>query len=323
MTPGAPITGDTPQANAPSARLAIVGCTASGKSAAALTLARARPGVELISADSMQIYRGMDIGTAKPSAAEQAEVRHHLIDRADPGDEFSVSEYQHHGRVCLAELAERDAIGVLVGGTGLYVQAMVDGWRIPGRFPGVRDALDARLSEDPAGVTALHAELRELDPIAAGRMEPTNARRVVRALEVTLGSGQPFSSYGPGVATFPAVDTVLVGLSLPRTELDQRIARRYEAQMAAGFLDEVRSLLDGPGLGRTARQALGYKELADHLEGRCTLEEALDLAHRRTRQFARRQERWFRRDPRVMWLDATRNPMEVMHQMLEVFDRCV
>ncbi len=353
MTAGPPYAQDRSAGplDAP-ARLALVGCTASGKSALAAELARSRPGVELLSADSMQVYRGMDIGTAKPSAAEQTEIRHHLIDLADPSEDYSVSEYQQAARRGLDEVARRGASGMLVGGTGLYVQAVVDRWSIPGQYPEVRRSLEARVDEGTPEVLRLHAELERLDPVAAARMEPTNARRVVRALEVTLGSGQPFSSYGPGVATFPTVDTVLVGLTLSRAELDRRIADRYRVQMDAGFLDEVRSLLAGSGLGRTVRagsglsrtvragsglgrtvragsglsrtagQALGYKELADHLDGQCSLDEAVDRAILRTRQFARRQERWFRRDPRIVWLEVANNPMEVMDQLLEVFDRC-
>ncbi len=279
--------------------LALVGPTASGKSALALAFARANPGVEIISADSMQVYRDMDIGTAKPTPAERTEVIHHLIDVADPCDDYSVARFQRDVAGVVAEIEQRGSRAVLVGGTGLYVQAVIDDLEIPGQFPAVRAQLE---SEADSGV--LHARLEELDPVAAARMNPTNRRRVVRALEVTLGSGRPFSSFGPGMDAYPPSKWRMVGLDRPRAVLDRRIEQRYREQMDAGFLDEVRSLLERPGgISRGARQALGYKELADHLEGRCTLDQALELANARTRKFARRQQRWFRRDPRVRWIE--------------------
>ncbi|HEY8524001.1 MAG TPA: tRNA (adenosine(37)-N6)-dimethylallyltransferase MiaA [Acidimicrobiales bacterium] len=279
---------------------ALVGATASGKSALALAAARRDPRIELVSVDSMQVYRGMDIGTAKPTPAERAEVRHHLIDVADPWEDFTVAEFQALFRQALADIERRGHRALLVGGTGLYLRAVVDDLEIPGRFPETRAELEAE--PDTVG---LHRRLAELDPVAAGRMEPTNRRRVLRALEVTLGSGRPFSSYGPGLEIYPPTRFRLLGLALPDSVIDARIEARYRDQMAAGFLDEARRLLEHPrGVSRTARQALGYKELFDHLEGRATLEEALDLAVRRTRRFARRQRRWFRRDPRIEWLEA-------------------
>jgi len=279
----------------------LVGATATGKSALALALARADPTWELVSVDSMQVYRGMDIGTAKPTAAEQAQVPHHLIDLLDPWEDATVAWYQATARAVLADLETRGKRGLLVGGTGLYVQAVVDDLDIPGQHPGVRAELEAE-----PDTTALHARLRALDPVAAGRMEPGNRRRILRALEVTLGSGRPFSSFGPGVHAHPENRFTQVGLGVEPTVLAERIAARYQAQLAAGFLDEVRRLVEHPrGLSRTARQALGYKELIDHLDGLLTLDEAVDLAVRRTRRFARRQRAWFRRDPRIHWVDAS------------------
>ena len=278
----------------------LVGATASGKSALALALARRDPSWELVSADSMQVYRGMDIGTAKPTAAERAEVPHHLIDLLDPWEEGTVAWYQREVQGVLAEIEARGRRGLLVGGTALYVQAVVDGLEIPGRFPDARAALEA--DADTAG---LHRRLAELDPVAAGRMEPTNRRRVVRALEVTLGSGRPFSSFGPGLAVHGDTPFRMVGVQRASEDLAARIEQRYRAQLAAGFLDEVRRLRADPrGLSRTAAQALGYKELLAHLEGETTLDEAVDLAVRGTRRFARRQRAWFRRDPRITWLEA-------------------
>lgn len=277
-----------------------MGATASGKSSVALAVARALGDVEIISADSMQVYRGMDVGTAKPTRPEQAEVPHHLIDVVDPWDDYTVAQFQAAARDAVADIEQRGNRALLVGGTGLYVQAVVDALEIPGQYPGVRDALG-----DEVDTIALHTRLAELDPVAAGRMEPTNRRRVLRALEVTLGSGRPFSSYGPGLDRFPPTPFTLLGLGVERPELDRRIERRYAQQLESGLLDEVRSLTELPRpLSRTAAQALGYKELLEHIDGDVTFDDALDKAVVRTRQFARRQERWFRRDPRITWIDA-------------------
>ncbi|MDP9020078.1 MAG: tRNA (adenosine(37)-N6)-dimethylallyltransferase MiaA [Actinomycetota bacterium] len=290
----------------------MLGPTATGKSALALEVARRHPDVELVNLDSMQVYRGMDIGTAKPTAAERLEVPHHLLDLVDPAEEFSLARFQAAVRSALASIEARGHRALLVGGTGLYVRAVVDDLQLPGRFPDTRAALDAE-----PDTTSLHRRLAELDPVAAGRMEATNRRRVVRALEVTLGSGRPFSSFGPGLDAHPASPLAQVGLRLPLHVLDARIARRFRAMLDAGLLDEVRHLLRRPGgLSRTARQALGYRELAAHLEGQCSLEEAGEEAVRRTRRFARRQLRWFRRDPRITWVDAGENPLAVALRLL-------
>lgn len=281
------------------ATVAVVGTTASGKSALALAVARARPDVELVSIDSMQVYRGMDIGTATPTPAEQTEVPHHLVDVVDPWEEWSLARFQAAASDALADIAARGRRAVLVGGTGLYLRAVIDGLEIPGRYPEVRAALEAE-----PDTRSLHRRLADLDPLAASRMEPGNRRRVIRALEVTVGSGRPFSSYGPGLEDHP--DTVpQVGIRLPPPTVAARIEARYHAQMEAGFLEEVDALLalDRP-LGRTAAQALGYRELIAHRRGEVGLDEALDEAVRRTRRFARRQRVWFRRDPRIAWVDA-------------------
>jgi tRNA dimethylallyltransferase len=284
----------------PGRHAALVGTTASGKSALALELARQDPAWELVSADSMQVYRGMDIGTAKPTAAEQAEVPHHLIDVLDPWEDGTVAWFQGEAHRTIADIEGRGRRALIVGGTALYVQAVVDRLDIPGRYPEAREAVEA--DPDTAG---LHRRLHELDPVAAGRMEPGNRRRVVRALEVTLGSGRPFSSYGPGLSNHPPTPFTLVGLSVPTAELTGRIERRYQAQLEAGFLAEVRRLAEHPrGISRTAGQALGYKELLAHVRGEVPLPEALDLAVRRTRRFARRQRAWFARDPRITWLEG-------------------
>jgi tRNA dimethylallyltransferase len=286
----------------------LVGATASGKSALALELARRDRTWELVSADSMQVYRGMDIGTAKPSAAERADVPHHLLDRLEPWEDGTVAWYQREAQTAIADIDARGHRALLVGGTALYVQAVVDDLDIPGQYPETR----AILERDP-DTEALHAQLADLDPAAATRMEPANRRRIVRALEVTLGSGRPFSSYGPGLDVHPPTTFTMVGLRRDATDLRARIATRYAAQMEAGFLDEVRRLHDHPrGISRTAAQALGYKELLSHVAGELSIDDAVDLAVRRTGRFARRQWAWFRRDPRITWLDATGEPPNLL-----------
>jgi tRNA dimethylallyltransferase len=279
--------------------MALVGPTASGKSALAMALARQHPGLELVSVDSMQVYRGMDIGTAKPSAAEQAEIPHHLIDVVDAADEYTVSCFAADVTRALDDIAVRGRRALLVGGTGLYLRAALGDLELPARFPEVRVDLEAEPETEQ-----LHGRLQILDPVAASRIQPNNRRRVVRALEVTLGSGRPFSSYGPGLESYRPVSHPIVALAVGRPELDRRIEARFEAQMAAGFVDEVQGLRARPGgLSATAGQALGYRELGVHLDGRLELDEAVTLAITRTRRFQRRQDRWFRRDPRLTWVD--------------------
>jgi tRNA dimethylallyltransferase len=280
--------------------LAIVGSTASGKSALALELAASLGDTEIVSVDSMQVYRRMDIGTAKPTAAEQRQVRHHLIDIAEPSEEITVVAFRRHFDDAMADLAARGRPAIIVGGTGLYLRSVLDRLEPPGRWPELRAELEA----DP-DLDGLHERLRELDPIAAAKIEPANRRRLVRALEVCMGSGQPFSSFGPGLERYDPIVTPQVGLRWPRPELADRIAQRVHQQLADGWLDEARSLAvpgDGDPLSRTARKALGYAELFDHLDGKLTLDEAVERIVLRTRQFAVRQERWFRRDPRIKWV---------------------
>ncbi len=287
----------------------LVGPTASGKSALALEVARRLGDVELVSADSMQVYRGMDIGTAKATPAEQAGVPHHLLDVVDPSEDYSVARFQADVREVIAGIESRGRRALVVGGTGLYVKAVVDGLALPGEWPALRAELEPR---PPA---ELHRRLVDVDPLAASRIEPGNTRRLVRALEVTLGSGRPFSSFGPGVDAWPPTRFRQAGVWLPRPVLADRIEMRYRAQLAAGFLDEVRGL--AAAMSRTARQALGYRDLLDHLAGACTLAEAVEAAIGRTRQFARRQRSWFRRDPRITWLGAADNPVDLLPALLE------
>ncbi|MGB3412918.1 MAG: tRNA (adenosine(37)-N6)-dimethylallyltransferase MiaA [Microthrixaceae bacterium] len=287
----------------PARDLVLVGPTASGKSRVAMELAQrylhAGDLVEIISGDSMQVYRGMDIGTAKPSAAEQQHVRHHLIDLVEPDEEYSVAEFIPAARSALSDVDQRGGRGIVVGGTGLYIQALVDDLEIPGQYPDVRSELDSE-----SDTRSLHGRLAVLDPLAASRMEPDNRRRVLRALEVTIGSGRAFSDFGPGLDSFPPTPFVVVGIDVDRELLSQRIRERFMKQMDEGFLEEVARLRDrGITPSRTAAQALGYRELRDHLDGSMGLEEAVELAITRTRQFAVRQIRWFRRDPRIQFFE--------------------
>jgi tRNA dimethylallyltransferase len=314
--------------------VALVGPTASGKSGIALQAAErvnqarlpgagggagtARAiGVELVSVDSMAVYRGMDIGTAKPSAEVRASVPYHLVDLVDPSDEFTVQQFQRAAQAALAGIGARGNGALLVGGTGLYLRSVVDDLSFPGRFPAaaaeVTDELDRAGPEGSPGrrdaLVGLHLRLAGLDPVAAARIEPTNQRRLVRALEVTLGSGRPFSTFGPGLEQYRPTPVALVGVDRDPDELDERIGRRFERLMEEGLLDEVRRLAAGPGgMSRTARQALGYRELLAHLEDHQPLAEAVAAAVQRTRAFARRQRAWFRRDPRIVWVDPADDP---------------
>jgi len=304
--------------------VALVGPTASGKSATALQVARARPGpggVELVSVDSMAVYRGMDLGTAKPSVGVRAEVPVHLVDLVDPDEEYTVTRFQLAAGAALEGVAARGGRALLVGGTGLYLRSVTDHLAFPGRFPTVATALAADLDaagpEGSVGRSAacatLHARLVALDPVAAARIEPGNERRLVRALEVTLGSGRRFSSFGPGLERYPPSRITLLGLGLDSEESDRRIEERFTRLMDEGFLDEVRGLAARPGgLSRTARQALGYRELLTHVEDGVPLEDAVAEAIRRTRAFARRQRAWFRRDPRIEWIDPDDDPVTVV-----------
>ena len=294
------------------APVALVGTTASGKSAVAQAAARAAGGVEILSVDSMSVYRAMDIATAKPDARTRAEVPHHLIDLVDPDEEFTVADYQRLAYTALREVGDRGNRGLLVGGTGLYLRAVVDDLRLPGRWPEVAAGLEVE-ADGPGGVPALHARLAELDPVAAGRTTPTNRRRVVRALEVTIGSGVPFSSFGPGLAAYPPTPITLVGLRFDASAVDREIAERFARWLDEGLVEEVEALAARPGgISRTARQALGYRELLAHVEGGVPLDQCVEEAVGRTRSYARRQWAWFRRDPRIRWVEPGEDPVEVL-----------
>ena len=299
--------------------MSIVGTTASGKSAIALEIAKKIPRVEIVSIDSMQIYRGMDIGTAKPSALEREMVPHHLIDIIDPNREYSLSQFQTESQKVIADIEKRGGMPLLVGGTGLHLRAVIDNFKIPDQYPEV-----SRELEDESDTKKLYSLLVSVDPIAAERMEATNRRRILRALEVTLGSGRTFSSYGPGLQSYPPTRFRMYGPRWSREEINQRIDSRFKRQLTDGFLNEVRQLIsNGKEISRTARQALGYRQFLDHLEGKCTLEEAIDLAKRSIKKFARKQDRWFRRDPRIQWFDIDENSLEVVPTLVEEWQQCV
>jgi len=262
------------------------------------------PGLELVSVDAMAVYRELDVGTETPRFLQAP---WHLIDIADPSQEFSVAEFQAVARRALGEIRQRGHLAVLVGGTGLYHRAVVDELALPGRFPAVAAQLEAELDSGPGPtpLAALYDRLRVLDPLAASRIEPGNARRILRALEVSIGSGRPYSSFGPGLERYPPVAVRMAGLALERSEIDRRLEERLQRQLAEGFLEEVAALAARPGgLSRTARQAIGYRELLAVVEDGMPLAEARTMIVRRLKAFARRQEAWFRRDPRITWFPA-------------------
>ena len=278
---------------------AVVGPTAAGKSDLAVTLAASLSG-EVISVDSMQIYRGMDIGTAKLSVPERAGITHHLLDRLDVTEPATVAEFQTWARDAIDDCLARSVPPVLVGGSALYVRAVLDRFEFPDTDPEVRGRLESELERD--GSVALHARLATRDPEAAEVILPTNGRRIVRALEVIELTGGPFTAALPTYEyAYPAVTQV--GVDVPRDVLDDRISARVDAMWAAGLVDEVRAL-ERQGLrdGRTANRALGYAQVLQYLAGECTESEARAATIRATRRFARRQDSWFRKDPRIVWL---------------------
>ena len=280
--------------------IAVVGPTAAGKSDLALRLAHALGG-EVVNADSMQLYAGMDIGTAKLTVAERQGVPHHLLDIWDIRQTANVAEYQRLAREAFGSIHRRGPVPILAGGSGLYVRAALDPLKFPGTDPGLRERLEAELAE--RGPAVLHARLARLDPAAAGAILPSNGRRIVRALEVIELSGQPFGATLPDYeSVYPEVQ---IGLAVERAELDRRIADRTARMFTAGLVEEV-ARLDRAGLreGKTASRALGYAQVLRFLDGEYPLEEARAQTILATRRFARRQESWFRRDPRVTWLAA-------------------
>jgi tRNA dimethylallyltransferase len=280
--------------------VAVVGPTATGKSDLAVALALA-VGAEVVNADSMQLYRGMDIGTAKLTEQQRRGVPHHLLDIWPVTRTAAVADYQQLARRCVDEIRVRDATALLVGGSGLYVRAVLDPLDFPGTDPQVRAQLEQELAAD--GPAALHERLREVDPAAAAAILPSNGRRLVRALEVVMLTGRPFTAALPAYRS--RYDAVLVGLDLDDAALDERVDQRVDRMFAAGLVEEVRRLAgDGLRDGLTASRALGYQQVLAMLDGALTEQRAREETKRATRRFVRRQRSWFRRDPRVEWFAA-------------------
>ncbi|MGD9988307.1 tRNA (adenosine(37)-N6)-dimethylallyltransferase MiaA [Pseudonocardia sp.] len=281
--------------------IAVVGPTATGKSDLGLALAE-KLGGEVVNADAMQLYRGMDVGTAKLTASERRGVPHHLLDVLDVTDTASVAAYQREARAVVERLRADGRTPVLVGGSGLYVQAVLDELEFPGTDPGIRARLEDELAEQGSG--ALHTRLAGLDPAAAAAVLPSNGRRIVRALEVIELTGRPFTATMPRIGA-PRYDAVLVGVDRDVADLDERVATRVGLMMAAGLVDETRALLDrGLREGRTASRALGYQQVVEALDGGSPMAEAAERTVVATRRFVRRQRSWFRRDHRIRWFDG-------------------
>jgi tRNA dimethylallyltransferase len=279
--------------------VAVVGATASGKTGLSLDLAE-RLGGEVVNTDAMQVYVGMDIGTAKLPVSERRGIAHHLLDTLTVRDPATVAEFQVWARAAIEDIRGRGRTPVLVGGSALYTRAILDRFE----FPGTDDAVRRRLEDELAAVgpAALHSRLREVDPEAAERILVENGRRIVRALEVVEITGRPFTASLPTME-YADPRTVQIGVDIDRPTLDARIAERVDAMFEAGFVAEVERLL-GEGLaeGRTAGRAIGYREVASYLAGEISLDEARERTVTATRRFSRRQDSWFRKDPRVVWI---------------------
>jgi tRNA dimethylallyltransferase len=278
----------------------VVGPTATGKSAVAIDLAESLS-AEILNADAMQFYRGMDIGTAKLSLGERRGIPHHLIDTLDVRQEASVAEYQVAGRAIIDDLRQRGIPVIVVGGSGLYVKALLDSLNFPGTDPAVRERLEAAAIS--VGAAVMHSRLATADPAAALAILPGNVRRIVRALEVIEITGQPYTATLPRAGASHYADAIQIGLQIDRKMLVERIDTRVDQMWEAGFVDEVKQL-DAVGLreGKTARGALGYLQILQSLEGRTTAEEARAETKAATRKYARRQISWFRRDERISWV---------------------
>ncbi|MCX8687632.1 tRNA (adenosine(37)-N6)-dimethylallyltransferase MiaA [Bifidobacterium sp. B4142] len=297
--------------------VSIVGPTASGKTALGVDLAQAlqERGQEahIVNADTYQMYRGMDVGTAKPSVQERQAVVHHLIDIIEPEEAMSVARFQAMARSLIADLRAQGIRPILVGGSGLYTRAVIDDLSFPGTDPAVRARLEERAQEEGPGL--LFRELQARDPEAAARMDPRNVRRTVRALEVMEITGRPYSASLPRYRyLLPALQ---LGLDLPREELDRRIDQRTQAMRDQGLVDEVRRLRNR--LGTTASRALGYQQILDYLNGRTDLDSAFELIAQKTKRLARKQMGWFGRDPRIHWLNAL--APDLAQQALDLVDQ--
>jgi len=282
----------------------LVGPTGSGKSDVAMSVARVVRGGEIVVCDAMQVYRGMDIGTAKPTASDRAEIAHFGLDLVDPSERFTARDWQIAGSAAVKDIERRRGTPIVVAGTGLYLASLVDQLKFPGEWPDTRAELER---ESDTG--ALFTRLVNLDPAAAAVTGSANRRRIIRALEVVVGSGRRFSESGPGTGAYPPTAATMIGIRWDRDVLARRIATRVRAMVTAGFVEEVARLRTSWRLSRTAATALGYAELGAYLDGSCTLDEAMATTTLRTRQYAVRQERWFRRDPRIRWIDVKHDPV--------------
>jgi tRNA dimethylallyltransferase len=286
--------------------IVLVGPTATGKTAVAVELAE-QLGGEIINADSMQVYRGMDIGTAKPNAEERARAQFHLLDVLPPDQPFTVADWKAQAEAALAEIAAREHWPIICGGTGLYIRALLDDWSLAATpaEPALRDRLRSELASE--GAPALHARLREIDPATAARLHPNDAVRIVRALEVYEATGRPISDYqAQDRATRTPRPAYRIGLTLPRPELYARIEARVESMLAAGWEAEVRGLLAqgyAPTLGPL--RSLGYKEMTSAICGELDRATAIAQIKQNTRRFAKRQQTWFRADPQITWIEVS------------------
>ncbi len=291
--------------------IAVVGATATGKTALAIRVAQAIGG-EIINADSRQVYRGMDVGTAKPTRVEQAAARHWLIDCAAPDEPFTLAAFLDTAHAALGDIRARGLTPVVAGGTGQYVWALIEGWRVPRvpPDPALRAELEALAAR--AGAAAVAALLRADDPASADSIDPSNVRRMARAIEVTRATGRPFSAWREKAGP-PAEDVRIIGLDLPRQALYARIDARVDAMLAAGLVDEVRGLLAaGYGCELPAMSGIGYRQVCAHLRGDMTLDAAVTEIKTETHRLARMQHTWFRRDdPRIRWLDASAPDLDV------------
>jgi tRNA dimethylallyltransferase len=296
---------------------ALVGPTASGKTEASLELAR-RLDAEVVLVDSTTVYRGMDVGTAKPSPEQRAEIRHHLVDVADPTAPFSVAQFQLLARSALREVADRGRAALLVGGSGLYYRAVVDDLIFPGTDPRLRRSLEAEA--EALGPPALHDRLVEFDPASARKIDPSNARRTVRALEVAAMTGRRFSSFAGAWDRYPPESVRAAGIAVPPPALEDRIRARVHRMLDSGLLEEVEALLArGAGPYLTASRPIGYVEAMEHLRRGLSVDEVVTRTVRRTKDLARRQMAWFRRDPRVRWFESEHGAAAVVAQIEEYF----
>ncbi len=298
--------------------VAIVGPTAVGKTALSLEIAKLLP-AEIVSVDSRQVYRQMNIGTAKPTLEEQSRAPHHLIDIAEPADDFSLAAYLERAHFAIQDIRNRGRLPLLVGGTGQYLWALLEDWRVPSVAPDRRFREDMEALAAEQGYEALYDRLKELDPESAAAIDPRNLRRVIRALEVHHQTGIPFSkmrSRGEG-----RYRSLVIGLTLPRDELYRRIDQRVDRMMEAGWLDEVRRLLErGVTAERPSMSSVGYRELAAFLQGETSLEDAVQNIKSHTRQFARRQSAWFRlSDSRIRWLQSNENTVREAYGLMTGF----